>query len=279
MAGFSIQRFEEARRENGICYWDALEFMRDLGYETWASFQAVINKAVASCARLNLDATENFISHTVEVDGKPTKTYRLTRFACFLISMHADSKKPEVAQAKTVLAAIADRLVQDRIDANDLARLEAREDLKEADKLLSAAGKAGGLVRGDDYAIFKDAGFRGMYNMSLRQLKDRKGVAEGDVLYDYVGLEELAGNLFRVTQTTARIKAQRVQGLNNLSSTAEQVGKEVRRMMIQNAGTPPEALPIEHKIGDVKKRLTRASKEMVKLDNKGKGRPKSKAGA
>ena len=267
MADFSIEKFEQSRKENGVCYWDARQFMRDLGYETWPSFQSVITKAMGSCTKLGIDPTESFIpDSSVDSDGKHQKTYKLTRFACFLISMHADSKKPEVAQAKTILAAIADRLVAEKIEENDLSRIEAREDLREADKLMAAAGKAGGLVRSDEYAMFKNAGVLGMYNMSIKALCARKGIPEGERLYDFIGLTELAGNLFRVTQTTERIRSQKLKGLNNLKHTAEQVGSEVRRMMVINTGSTPEALPIENKITEVRKKLTKTHREMRKLD-------------
>jgi DNA-damage-inducible protein D len=266
MATFSIEKFEQSRKENGVVYWDARQFMRDLGYETWTSFQAIITKAMGSCTKLGIDPTESFLPASVIEDGKPQKSYKLTRFACFLISMHADSKKTEVAQAKTVLAAIADKLIAEKIQENDLARIEAREDLKEADKLMSAAGKAGGLVNGDDYAIFKNAGFLGMYNMSLKALLQKKGLPDGERLYDYIGLTELAGNLFRVTQTTEVIRSQKLKGLNNLKYTAEKVGADVRKMMIANTGAPPEALPIENKVTEVRKKLNKTHREMKKLD-------------
>lgn len=262
MAMFSIEKFEQSRRENGVCYWSARQFMRDLGYETWPSFQSVINKAMGSCTKLNLDPTEAFIPDNSSAE----KDYKLTRFACFLISMHADSKKPAVAQAKTVLAAIADRLIADRIQENDLSRIEAREDLKVAEQLMSSAAKAGGLTTSDDYAIFKNSGFIGMYNMSLKALCERKGIPEGGRLYDYIGLTELAGNLFRVTQTTERIRTQNLKGLNNLRNTAQEVGTEVRRMMVINTGRAPEALPVENKITEVRKKLTKTHREMKKLD-------------
>lgn len=38
----------------------------------------------------------------------------------------------------------------------------------------------------------------------------------------------------------------------------QQVGKEVRDMVIKNTGTTPEKLPIERKLSDVKKGLKKA---------------------
>lgn len=267
MGEFSIQKFEESGRENGMRFWYAHEFMVALGYDTWNSFQNVITKAMASCARLNIDPTEAFVPTTIIQDGKEIRTYKLSRFACFLVSMHADSNKEEVSQAKAALAAIADRLVQERINENDLGRIETRDDLKLAERVLNGAAQDGGLDS-QHFGIFKDAGFRGMYNMSLKSLMAYKGVKKGKTLYDFMDLEEMAGNLFRVTQTAARIKNQRVTGLPALADTAKRVGKEVRGMMIKNSGTAPESLPIAEDISGVKHRLKAAAREMKKMDDK-----------
>lgn len=272
MAEFSIQKFEESGRENGVKYWYAHDFMPSLGYETWASFQSVITKAMASCARLGIDPTESFSAETVLQNGREIRTYRLSRFACLLVSMHADSKKPEVAKAKAALAAIADQLIEERIQEQDLGRIEARDDLKLAERVMSSTAREAGLDP-TGFGIFKDAGFRGMYNMSLQQLMAHKGVGRNNTLYDYMGLEELAGNLFRVTQTSARIRSQGVRGMSQLTRTAQQVGSEVRDMMIKNGGTAPELLPIEDNVAKIKKRLKSAAREMKKLDGKKPRKP------
>lgn len=269
MAEFSVEKFEQSGRDNGMRFWYAHEFMASLGYESWSSFQNVITKAMGSCAKLNIDPTEVFLPTTSIEDGKEIKSYKLTRFACFLVSMHADSKKPEVAKAKAVLAAIADQLIEERIQDQDLGRIEAREDLKLAERVMSGVAQNAGLEN-MQFGIFKDAGFRGMYNLGLRELMERKGVGVNHTLYDFMGLEELAGNLFRVTQTAARIKSQNVRGVTPLSNTARQVGSEVRQIMIKNSGVAPEALPTEENISSVKKRLKSAAREMKKFDGKKK---------
>ena len=67
---FDLERFEDAAKQNGIRYWIAHEFMESLGYETWSSFQKVINKAMASCAALNVQIQEVFIPDTFIEEGK-----------------------------------------------------------------------------------------------------------------------------------------------------------------------------------------------------------------
>jgi DNA-damage-inducible protein D len=266
MGDFSIQKFEESGRENGARFWYAHEFMTALGYETWQTFQRVITKAMGSCAKLGIDPTDSFVRDSYIEDGREVKTYRLSRFACLLVSMHADSNKEEVSKAKAALAAIADQLIEERIHDHDLGRIETRDDLKVAERIMCGAARDGGL-ESYQFGIFKDAGFRGMYNRNLKTLMAIKGVDGGRVLYDFMGLEELAGNLFRVTQTAARIKSRDVRGLNALSDTAHTVGREVRGLMVKNGGTPPERLPIAESISGVKKRLKSAERAMKKLDD------------
>ena len=84
---FDLARFEEAARQNGVRYWIAHEVMTALGYEAWPSFQKVINKAMASCAALNVQIPEVFIPDTFVENGKDVSTFRLTRFACFLVKV------------------------------------------------------------------------------------------------------------------------------------------------------------------------------------------------
>ena len=278
MGDFSIQAFEDAGQENGTRFWYAHDFMRVLGYETWQSFQSVITKAMGSCAKLDLDPTDAFIQATyTDETGKECKTYKLTRFACLLVTVHGDSKKQEVSQAKAALAAIADRLIGEKIEEQDLGRIETREDLKLAEKLMSGVAQSAGL-QGADFGLFKDAGFRGMYNMGLRQLVAHKKLDGSKTLYDFMGLEELAGNLFRVTQTAARIKSKRdTRALIHCFIPRNQLVREVRSMMVKNSGVAPESLPLSDDIGKVRRRMKSADREMKKLDGAKKAKSPKKA--
>lgn len=270
MNNFNIQTFENSAKQNGIRYWWAHEFMLDLGYETWPSFNNVINKAVASCARLGLNVSDAFIASDYEFDGKSHRSYKLTRFACLLVTMHANDKKPQVAQAKAALAGIASQLIEAQINQSGIERIETREDLKAAENLMSQAAKNAG-VENNEFGLFKDAGFRGMYNMSLKDLRKHKGIDDKAVAYDFMGLTEIAGNLFRVTQTAERLKNQPNAGIKQAASTAGIVGKEVRDLMIKSSGIAPESLPIEQDINNVKRQLKGAARQMAKLD-----KPKTK---
>ena len=207
---FSLSAFEKSSHGEGARYWLAHEFMNALGYESWDSFAKVINKAMASCAQLGIQIPDVFVSDSYIDGGRSKSTYRLTRFACLLTTMHADDKKPQVALAKTSLAAIAEALIEQNLRQDDVLRLETREDLKLGEKLMSSAAQDAGLDN-HQFGYFKDAGFRGMYDMGLAQLKSKKGVGDKAVMYDYMGLTEAAGNLFRVTQTAERIRSGHIE--------------------------------------------------------------------
>ncbi|WP_077926671.1 BRO family protein [Wohlfahrtiimonas larvae] len=265
---FNIDLFEEDAKQNGIRYWVAHEFMQRLGYETWGAFSKVINKAMASCAELDVAIDESFIPLPyLDESGKEVKSYKLTRFACFLITMHADSKKPQVAKAKVALAAFADMAID--FEELDIQRIEARAELKVGENIMSGVACDHG-VDPKQLGIFKDAGFRGMYNMSLQELKAYKGMPNSQkkntVLYDYMNVTELAANSFRATQTAERIKSQNARGLNQATQIAKSVASDVRTMMMQNSGIKPEDIPLEEDINQVKKELRKTNRDMKKID-------------
>lgn len=133
---------------------------------------------------------------------------------------------------------MADAMMQ----TEDLERLETRGRLSSEEKSLSSVAKRAGVT---NYALFKDAGYRGMYNMSLKQLRRHKGLgSDSKILYDRMTNVELAANLFRVTQTEERIKAKGIRGQARLENTAKEVGSEIRNLMIKNTGISPESLPL-----------------------------------
>lgn len=262
--------FEDFACENGMTYWPARWLMERLGYTTWSSFRKVIDRAIASSARANCPIHENFIHYEVIVDGAVEADYKLSRFACLLIVNHADIRKPAVDELRTHLAQFTAVV----IDAMRLERLEVRAHLTMGEiEMSSQATKAG--VRAEDMPFFKDAGYRGLYNMSLAQIRERKGLAPNKSLYDHAGLTELAANTFRVTQTAERLKNIGQAGLPAAKQVAHQVGKEVRDTMARSSGVRPEDLPIEDDLKKVSRSLKTASRELVKVDAK-KKRPKAK---
>ena len=240
--------FNDLARDNGFTFWYARQYMDMLGYESYAAFKKPINKAMTTCMTLDIDVAENFQQVKTLVDGKLQPDFKLSRFACYLIAMNADSKKLQVAQAQAFFAATAETIRRFVNNVEDIERIVIREEVSQHEKTLSGgAHKAG--VTGQGYALFQNAGYRGMYNMSLSQLKQHKGMEDVKrPLLDFMGKDELAANLFRLTQTELKLKNEGIRGQRNAEITAENVGRRVRETMWEISGTKPEDMALAEDI-------------------------------
>jgi DNA-damage-inducible protein D len=256
--------FEDYAQTNGGRTWFARDLMNMLGYESFTSFENAINKAIQACTTLKIPILDNFIPLQRDIEGKALRDYKLSRFACYLTAMNGDVKKPQVAKAQAYFAAMAETVRKHLQNAQNVERLLIRGDVSERERSLAGVAKMAGV---EYYAFFQNEGYRGMYNMSLGNLKGYKGVDQSDCLLDFMGKEELAANLFRITQTEARIKTERVRGQDALETTAFEVGRKVRRTMDEISGTRPENLPIAEDIRLVQRGLKRTQREFAKIDN------------
>lgn len=257
--------FESLAKTNGSTrHWQARKLMAVLGYDSWATFRKkVINRAVGACMTLGISVTENFAEERTVVDGVPLEDLQLTRFACCLIAMNGDPKRPNVAAAQAYFAFLALTVDGLPLSSENVERILMRDDISEREVSLNKVATAAGV---EFYDRFANAGYRGMYNMDLRTLKQLKGVPDlSRPLLDYMGKDELAGNLFRLTLTEGRIQKDRVTGQQELQHVAEQVGRRVRSAMIEETGKKPEELPIGDDIKIVKKSLKATRKGFAHL--------------
>jgi DNA-damage-inducible protein D len=257
--------FEASALANGTKYWYASDLMLLLGYQNLDTFKNAINKAIGACTALSIEVTDNFKQERRLVGGEMQDDFRLSRFACFLTAMNGDSRKPQIAAAQAYFASLAEAF-QDHIKQVDgVERVLVRDQISDHEKSLSGTAYKAGVVR---YDLFQNAGYRGLYNMDLGALKRRKGVSLSRSLLDFMGKDELAANLFRITQTDARIRREQTVGQKNLEQTAHHVGEKVRKTMIELSGTYPEDLKTSQDIKVVKSDLKKTHRKFGKLDGK-----------
>ncbi|MBQ0530454.1 BRO family protein [Providencia rettgeri] len=266
-SGTSEITFDDFAQQNGITYWLASDLAMMLGYTGMDQIHKAINKATAVCINLNIPVFENFI----QTPSKNSQNdFKLTRFACYLTVMNGDISNTKVANAQAYFAQLAVEIEAACQDYNSVNRVYLRGEITSREKSLGHVAKAHGVV---DYALFQNAGYRGMYNMNLSQLKARKGMGGiKDTILDYMDSEELAANIFRITQTEARIRNQNLKGQGQLEDAAHTVGRSVRQVMIANTGTAPESIPLsQEKINKVKSSIKKTRKALEKHD-----KPKNK---
>ncbi len=255
--------FEDLGNENGGKFWYARDFMQMMGYETLAAFQKPINKATATLIALNIPIQEHFRQVDRIIDGQMVPDFKLTRYACYLVAINGDVRKPEVAAAQAYFVTMAEAFRHYILDAENIERVQIREEVSEQEKTLSTVAFAAGVTQ---YAFFQNAGYRGMYCMDLAELRQRRGIVTGRSVLDFMSGEELAANLFRITQTHAKIRNERLQGQLRLEGAAHDVGHTVRETMIKISGKAPESLPPAEDIKSVKGKLKHARREFGKLD-------------
>ena len=238
--------------EYGQEFWYARELSKVLEYKDFRNFELTIFKAMDACRNSKNEISDHFGECTEMVPiGSNAKrgfpSYQLSRYSCYLIVMNGDSSKPIIALGQTYFAVKTrqQELIENYEQLNeDQKRLAIRKQMAEHNKLLVAAAKDAGVETTLEYAIFQNHGYMGLYGgLKAKDIKARKGLSGNQQILDYMGYEELAANLFRATQTEAKLKREHITGKEKANQTHYEVGKKVRQTIQELGGTMPEDLP------------------------------------
>lgn len=253
LAKYSESTFENIKHidEDGNEYWLARELQYVLEYSEWRNFQKVIKKAIQASENSLGTANRDFVEVNKIVDAgalkKPIKDIKLSRYACYLIVQNGDPSKEVIALGQTYFAVKTRQ--QELIDdydslSEDQKRLAIRAQMIEHNKSLVEAAHNAGVIDSLDYAVFQNKGYQGLYGgLGAKQIHEKKGLKKSQNILDYMGSEELAANLFRATQTDAKLRRENVKGKENANNIHYEVGKNVRKTIETLGGTMPEDLP------------------------------------
>ena len=266
--------FEEIKHidELGNEYWEARELMSALEYSKWEHFAKVINKAKISCNLSGFNVEEHFPvkGKTIEMPNGAAKEvidYKLSRYACYLIVQNASpARHKSVALGQTYFAVQTRKMELTQEEYNKLnedeKRLYTRINIKSKNKYLFDTAKKAGV---NDYVKFNDYGYKGLYGgETAKDIAKRKGIdPDKEEILDHMGSNELAANLFRITQTDEVIKNNNITGEKNACNTHHMVGQAIRNTIIKVGGTTPEKLPTPEKsIKEIEK------EELKKIESK-----------
>jgi len=159
--------------ENGNEYWMARQLAKLLKYTNFRNFIGVIEKAKEACK----NSGQPILEHIVEADevligGQGAKqtysSYKLSRYACYLIVQNADPAKEIVALGQTYFAIQTRRQeIQQMEEYNNLQteeqkRIFLRDEMKRHNTSLAATTEKAGVQSGKDYAIFQNHGYQGL---------------------------------------------------------------------------------------------------------------------
>ena len=249
---YTEETFEKIKHidDDGNEFWYARELMVALDYNEYRFFVPVINKSISSCLKNKRPITDHFVHvhDMVSIGSKARRkieNYKLSRYACYLIALNGDPRKEVIALAKDYFVVQTRR--QELIDeeykflSEDEKRIKIRKQVKEGNFGLNRTAVKSGVK---NLAEFHNAGYKGLYNgETADDIARRKGLKYRQDILDNMGSEELAANLFRITQTDSKLKRDNVNNEYEANLTHYEIGKKVRDTIKDLDGTMPENLP------------------------------------
>jgi DNA-damage-inducible protein D len=241
----------------GVDFWRARDLMPILGYARWENFSEAIARAVVAFDTAEESSTHHFRETTTMVEigsgaAREVGDYFLSRPACYIIAMNGDSSKPEIAESQKYFAIQTRKMEKlERLISNQ-RRVMLRNRVKDRNLKLNSTAHQAGVKR---FGIFHGAGIQAMYEMRLTEIKERRGIGDKEDWLDRQGVEELAANEFRITQTDAKIRRENIKGEQQAINAHAKVGREVRDAIKRLGNAMPEKLPPEPPIREIEKSL------------------------
>ena len=267
--------------ENGVEFWYARELMESLEYKKWGNFKNVISKAKEACKGSSINIFEHFadVGRVLKVGNNADMSIddvKLTRYACYLVAQNGDPRKKTIALAQTYFAVQTRKqeITEEEYKKlpEDERRMYNRKIVKDRNKVLYAAAQNAGVI---NYGKFTNFGYKGLYNNETEaDIHRRKGLKENESILDYMGSEELGANIFRITQTEAKLRNDKINSEDDACITHYTVGKTVRKAIEELGGTMPENLPTPSK--SIKQLEKEEREEKRRLNTLNKLVPKKK---
>jgi len=265
--------------ENGMEYWFARDMQNTLLYAEWRNFHKVIDRAMLACKNSGVNVNDHFVdlNKMVKIGSGAEKQvidYKLTRYACYLIVQNGDPRKEIIALGQTYFAIqtrrqeLADTFNQ--LDENN-KRLVVRGNIKQWNQLLAEAAHNAGIITDEEFAIFQNAGYMGLYGgLTVADIHARKGLKDKDKILDFMGSTELIANLFRISQTEEKLKLDQPASAVEANNIHYQIAEKIRNAMKAMGTTLPENLSTPEKSIQVIEReeikKLRSSKTKLMLD-------------
>jgi DNA-damage-inducible protein D len=259
----ALERLKHASDE-GVAFWLAREINNTLGYPNWREFEGLMERAGEALRKNGIDPSHHFVlTHKMVELGSGSQRqvddYFLSRSACYLTAMNGDPSKPEIAAAQAYFVVQTREKEIDDERSDDEKRVELREKVTQSVKVVSGVAQAAG-VRNQMQPIFHDQRYQGLYGMSLKELKEFKGLDPKEQMLDRAGPLELSMHDFQMKLAADVITKSNVKGEQAAIRTNLEVAKRVRGTVKESRGTLPEHLPLETPIKEVRKRIQNQKK-------------------
>lgn len=260
---------DDIRHQNGVECWYARELYPLLGYARWENFETAINRAKDSCRKTGAIIEVHFrdVTKTINMPKGASKEIvdiKLTRYACYLITLNGDPKKEAIAfaQAYFVTQTRTFELLQQRMA--ELERIDTRQKLKITEREFSDMAFSRGVESrgiGEIRAKGDEALFGGR---TTDEMKQKLGVQTKKPLADYLPNVTLKAKDLATAMTIEKTRQNNLSGKNEIRDEHVTNNTNVRGALTKT-GIYPESLPPAE---DIKKIEAKHRKEMKALQKK-----------
>ena len=235
---FIQKTFEETKMIDwDLEFWSARQLMSVLWYKEWRKFEWIISKSKNACKNSWELVADHFVGWDKMVNlwswsQRKINDFLLTRYACYLIAQNWDSRKPEIAFAQTYFASQTRKqeIQEERREENK--RLEARSKLKKSEEKIEETVYNRWIALPIEFATFKNKKIQTLYNMSVKQLKEKRWIPSKRALTDFDSEVGLKAKDFIYAMTDHNIKDKNIKWKKSLENELIDNAKATRQTML-----------------------------------------------